>query len=67
MPQERNRCLKERVNSELNVQMLDFASEAATSRESSWSLFNDSVPTHPATAVKTFLADRSVVDLSCQR
>ena len=67
MLQEKNGCLKERMNGKLNVQVLDFASEPATSRENSWSLLNDSVPTHSATTVKHFLAIRSVVEVSCQR
>jgi hypothetical protein len=65
-PGKKNICLDETVNGKLNVQMLDLANKVATSRESSWSLFNDSVPTHPATAVKHFLANRSVVEVSCQ-
>jgi len=64
---KKNGCLKERVKGELSVQMLDVASEPAAFRESNWSLFNDSVPTHPATTVKHFLANRSVVEVSCQR
>ena len=67
MLQEKNRCLKERLNSKLKLQMLDFASEVATFRERSWSLFNDSVPTQPAKEVKHFLANRSVVEVNCQR